>query len=337
LEEFVKEGMTEGDVRAAMAGVSLSNKKKDGKGYQEYEDALRKEIKDKGGKFIKATPFYKKGVKSPAGYVIETDKETMVSYHGTQFGKFFGSGGKEVFHDLQMQKSKMKFGDQECGVHAGFKKEYDNSRDDLYSVLQEVKGDPAKPVIFSGHSLGGAVANIAALDASANNRLPNGQTVGGVVTFGAPRVLSPEAAQVYNDKGLDKNTLRVKQGWDVVPRIPSESLGYAHVGKKVKLDAGMNAVHSGKVYRKMSRSMSSEAVSEARNSRPINLESCSIRSYAFAMAETVKGTLLKGVSMASKVMSSLRGSSKTEHHAATQVESTSGLANNQAHTTGVEH
>ena len=329
----MKESMTEDDVRAAMAGVSLSNKKKDGKGYQAYEDALKQEIKDQDGKFIKATPFYKKGVKSPAGYVIETDKETMVSYHGTQFGKFFGSGGREVFHDMQMQKSKMKLGDQECGVHAGFKKEYDNSRDDLYRVLQEVKGNPAKPVVFSGHSLGGAVANIAALDASANNKLPNGQTVGGVVTFGAPRVLSKEAAQVYNNQGLADKTLRVKQGWDVVPRIPSESLGYAHVGKKVKLDAGMNAVHSGKVYRKMSKSMSSGTVSEARDSRPINLESCSIRSYAFAMAETVKGTLLKGVSMVSKVMNSLRGNSTTETHAANQVASTSGLANNKSQST----
>jgi len=166
---------TEGQIRVAVLGVFLSykypgkkvDKKKNEQSYDESLEGLKEELVKQGEQFVKATPFYKDGVMAPAGYVIETDKQTMVSYHGTQIDN--RANTKEVSRDLKIRKSIMKFGDQECGVHAGFKEEYEDSKVDLYRVLNNIKS--SNPVVFSGHSLGGAVASIAALDATANKAL----------------------------------------------------------------------------------------------------------------------------------------------------------------------
>ena len=126
------------------------------------------------------------------------------------------------------------------------KKEYEASK---ASMLEAIKKTTAnKQVTFSGHSLGGAVAQIAALDAKTNN---NDIQVKRIITFGAPRVFSPEAAKKYHQEELSAKTLRVKQRWDIIPKYPPKGL-FAHAGNKVSLDAGTKvSIHSGSLYRKI--------------------------------------------------------------------------------------
>jgi hypothetical protein len=81
-----------------------------------------------------------------------------------------------------------------------------------------------------GHSLGGAIAVLAA---DALQSLP-GQTVAGVLTLGQPRV--GDARHVERLGRLPFPILRLVHGCDVVPAVPPERLGFAHVpGERVFL------------------------------------------------------------------------------------------------------
>jgi hypothetical protein len=91
----------------------------------------------------------------------------MVSYHGTRFREAFGNGGQDIANDLNAKFDNMKFGDLSCPAHEGFKKEYESSKASLYEILN--KRENKNEVDFTGHSLGGAAAGLATLDAATNH------------------------------------------------------------------------------------------------------------------------------------------------------------------------
>ncbi len=250
------------DVQTAVLAVALTNKKPDSPKYEQYKQNLVEQLEKSGEKIVKGPiPFYKKGVKSPAGYVIETDKEVLVCYHGTQFGKVFGSGGKEILHDLQISRAKMNFGGQEVSVHSGFKAEFESSKESLYQALAQTNLKD-KGVHLAGHSLGGAASQIAAMDLSTHF----GVKVNKVTTFGGPRVFTKDAADLYNSKGLGDVTLRVKQNLDPVPRLVPRGM-YHHTGKKISLKSSKRSVHSGAVYRDIgTKKVTEKDIANARES-----------------------------------------------------------------------
>ena len=253
------------DVKTAVLAVALTNSKQEPKSYDKYNKHkanLSEQLKESGEIITQEPiPFYKKGVESPAGYVIPTNAQVLVCYHGTQLGKI--SGAKEVLHDLQMSKAKMKFGDKEVSVHKGFKKEFDASKDSLGAALDKV-GVTGRKVHFAGHSLGGAVAQVAALDMVTNNT--RGAIVEKVTTFGGPRVFSKKAAELYNQEGLADKTLRVKQDKDPVPRMVPKGL-FSHAGKKINLKSSKKGIHSGAVYRNIAtKDLKSHNIENARES-----------------------------------------------------------------------
>ncbi|BET34993.1 MULTISPECIES: TomO hydrophobic C-terminal domain-containing protein [Wolbachia] len=87
----------------------------------------------------------------------------------------------------------------------------------------------------TGHSMGGALANIAAL---CLNKTEDAEDVH-VATFGSPRVFYNGAAEVYN-QCLGNKTIRVACQSDPVPCLPHGNAGmhYKHVGKSLKLETG---------------------------------------------------------------------------------------------------
>ncbi len=81
-----------------------------------------------------------------------------------------------------------------------------------------------KPMVLTGHSLGGALAVLAAF------RLANlGYPVRAVYTFGQPRVGDRAFAEAYAAR-LGARTFRAVNQNDVVPRVPGVLLGYHHAG-----------------------------------------------------------------------------------------------------------
>lgn len=262
--------------------------------YLIYDDQLKENRETRTKAPI---PFYKEGVKSPAGYVIETDKQVMVCYHGTQFNKILSSGGTEIKHDLQIGQKTMKFGNNNLKVHRGFKSEYESSKESLFEALRQT--DPNKTVNASGHSLGGATSQIFALDAATNHPKIK---IGMVHTYGSPRVFSIEAAQKYNEVGLGDKTLRIKQKYDPVPRLVPKKKGYAHVGSKVSVNANVKSVHSGSIYRKIgSKVLTVDDIANARQSdKPVP-----IKTYCTAISRLTKETFLAALESIKKISKSI--------------------------------
>jgi hypothetical protein len=112
-------------------------------------------------------------------------------------------------------------------VHRGFH----TAAQALLDVLRE-RGLARTPRRWwvCGHSLGGAIALLAA---DALQRLP-GQSVAGVLTLGQPRV--GDARHVERLVRCPFPILRLVHGCDVVPSVPPERFGFAHVpGERVFL------------------------------------------------------------------------------------------------------
>ena len=112
-------------------------------------------------------------------------------------------------------------------MHTGFIKAYLSVRDQIHTHVQESKTTQYR---ITGHSLGGAIAALCAVDLQYNF----GQKIAiEVYTFGAPRVGNDAFCESYNQRVPD--TWRVVHGWDTVTGLPAPWQGYRHVEKIVKL------------------------------------------------------------------------------------------------------
>jgi len=110
----------------------------------------------------------------------------------------------------------VRVGDLSPGRHAGFSIAYASVKHQVESWLDAVLDDGAAlSIIYSGHSLGGAMALLAAFD-HARNVQPH--RVSGVVTFGAPMVGGAAFCEQYGQLLGDRTVLLESTG-DIVPRI----------------------------------------------------------------------------------------------------------------------
>ncbi|PAV60757.1 hypothetical protein WR25_25424 [Diploscapter pachys] len=157
-----------------------------------------------------------------SGYLatLNGDQAILLAFRGTQgFLQLVMEADKSVFKDhvnwiAGGQVSKY-FSDAFMAVwNHGMKNDYLTLRSQY----------PNYQVWVTGHSLGGAMANLAASYLIAN-KLADAANVQ-VVTFGEPRVGDPTFA-ASNDKQLSYH-FRVTHSRDVVPHIPEEAFGYKH-------------------------------------------------------------------------------------------------------------
>lgn len=120
-----------------------------------------------------------------------------------------------------------------CEVHSGFLAAYESVIELLAAHLKKiVVGD--RPVFVTGHSLGGALAILAALELNRQKF-----TVAQVYTFGQPRVGNAAFKRLY-EWSLGTSTFRVVYQEDIVPRLPhlpSWRDLYRHVGTEIFLSS----------------------------------------------------------------------------------------------------
>lgn len=119
-------------------------------------------------------------------------------------------------------------------VHAGFLRAADALVPALIQALLPAGADKSalKPIFITGHSLGGALATLAAF-ALAREGFP----IAAVYTFASPRVGNMAWKINYNFKlGLGEKTFRVIAAGDGVPLVPGILAGYRHVGIEIFLD-----------------------------------------------------------------------------------------------------
>ncbi|WP_241654132.1 lipase family protein [Wolbachia endosymbiont of Laodelphax striatellus] len=168
-----------------------------------------------------------------AGYIFIKDKEVTIAYHGTR-------DLNDVKEDLRASLAKLSFLPEDHRVHSGFYSLFKRSWPSVHKILKGHANDKGLAIKdlkinVTGHSMGGALASIAAL---CLNKTEDAEDVH-VATFGSPRVFYNCAADVY-DKCLGNKTIRVACQSDPVPCLPHGNAGmhYKHVGKPLKLETG---------------------------------------------------------------------------------------------------
>ncbi|KAJ3231227.1 hypothetical protein HDU81_003920 [Chytriomyces hyalinus] len=124
---------------------------------------------------------------------------------------------EEWLNNLQIWKRDLPISNRPAGVevHSGFWDVWTQLRPIMEPTLvRHIKANPGYTVTFVGHSLGGAVTQLAAVDFAARGIVsaPNTQ----LISFGQPRVGSIEFSQYFSKLGF-KQVVRVINKSDIVP------------------------------------------------------------------------------------------------------------------------
>ena len=122
-------------------------------------------------------------------------------------------------------------GGPEEEIHAGFKDGFAAVQSQIEAAVQ-ARGDQNKRLFIAGHSLGAALAAVAAKFVQETLA-----EVEGVYTFGMPRCFRPRFAELYENL-LGPRTYRLVHGDDVVPTVPPSGLDFRHVGRLLKCPHG---------------------------------------------------------------------------------------------------
>ncbi len=188
-------------------------------------------------------------VRGTQSFTAADDKKIIVAFRGTEIGEFadikadldtslepYFYPNRNKYYGLLDDYEVKKTEGQHGLVHQGFKEALDLIWAVVYKqvrecIAEDVKKQRYRPIWICGHSLGGALANLA----TARFYEHDIDEVGGTYTFGQPRVGNKEFAQWFNFISATRY-FRVVNNNDVVARVPFYK-GYEHVGKFCYFDA----------------------------------------------------------------------------------------------------
>lgn len=137
------------------------------------------------------------------GVVMIDGTEAVIAFEGTNGLDDIG----DWFANIDTSRGSIAEG----VVHGGFRDHYNRVADQVLKVLDN---HAISHVWITGHSLGGAMAVLCAVDLERRGRV----TVRGVMTFGQPLLLVPNCARVVNEKLWGRH-LRFINEADVVPCV----------------------------------------------------------------------------------------------------------------------
>lgn len=156
------------------------------------------------------------------GFILESKDRIIIAFRGT-------STTTDWISDAIAIQSNYRCVPNSGKSHKGMSDIYYSARKAILSSLDKLPAH--KKLMITGHSLGGALATLCAVDVAANSpfRLPS------VYTYGSPRVGDPTFSKVYANK-VDQS-YRINNFYDVVPHLPP------HVYKLPKSDKTHHYMH----------------------------------------------------------------------------------------------
>jgi triacylglycerol lipase len=156
--------------------------------------------------------------------VISDTEKVIVSFRGT-------NGGTKDWW-TNMDYNLVEHPKMAGKVHEGFNNALDTIWDAVKATAFDFKGEGGKyrSLWFTGHSLGGALANLAVA-----RLLVEDYAVYGLYTFGQPRVGDREFARNFNID-FKSRYFRFVNNCDIVTRIPKREMGYNHAGMVLCFD-----------------------------------------------------------------------------------------------------
>jgi len=168
------------------------------------------------------------GEQTALAFLAESERDAVLAFRGT-------IRTDEWVSDAMARQTACPFAPRMGWTHAGFTDIYESMRNKIAEALETIA--PAKTLYIAGHSLGGALAVLAAADLAAGGRRPV------VYTFGAPRAGNPRFACRY-DK-LVPDSYRIANVHDIVTRLPppvwwsprtNAFYFYRHVHSRVRVE-----------------------------------------------------------------------------------------------------
>jgi len=158
------------------------------------------------------------------GFVVRDDnrEEIIVAFEGTH-------DLEDLITDLQIPMTPLRaIGVVDVGdsaVHTGFLSAYNLVASTVLSTIEvQVACYPSYKIVVTGHSLGGAVASIAAL--SIKGVFPDTPLT--LYTYGQPRTGNAGFTSLVEDRIGIYNTFRAVHNNDLIPAILPMFLGYRH-------------------------------------------------------------------------------------------------------------
>lgn len=148
-------------------------------------------------------------------YVAWNDSAVIVAFRGTQPNQL-----SDIWNDVDFVPIPWANGGK---VHQGFVAALDAVWD---TIAARLRGLPGRTVWFAGHSLGAAIATLAA------DRVA---TTAGVYTLGSPRVGDPEFVAGFNGRHASRS-FRYVNHHDVVTHVPPSRWNFGHVDSERHFD-----------------------------------------------------------------------------------------------------
>ncbi|NER00402.1 MAG: lipase family protein, partial [Cyanothece sp. SIO2G6] len=112
-------------------------------------------------------------------------------------------------------------------MHRGFVKAYLSVRD---AIHQHITTQNDTSVVVTGHSLGGAIATLCALDLQYNFFDADAVKL---YTFGCPRVGNADFRQSFSRRV--PQSYRIINGMDIIPAMPRPWQGYRHIDREYRI------------------------------------------------------------------------------------------------------
>ncbi|CAM9543452.1 unnamed protein product [Ectocarpus fasciculatus] len=172
-------------------------------------------------------------------FVTANDDMIVVVFRGTQE---LTDWTTNLNMGLRSARNEWKTDLEGCDLHRGFDDGVDtvwlpSSKNGMYQTIKNLYNEDGKnrKLYIAGHSLGGALATIAAARLS----FVDDMNIAGIYTIGSPRVFDGMAARTFDAKmnhgtPLKDKYFRCRNNNDIVPRIPPYP--YSHVGTEVNFN-----------------------------------------------------------------------------------------------------
>lgn len=143
------------------------------------------------------------------GFVARKDNTVIVAFRGTEPTHLI-----DWLTDVKFPQR--KFDTNIPGlVHGGWADALEDVREQMLEAVAKLSTGEALRVFVTGHSLGGALAVLAASVLQSEGK----QKIAAVYTYGQPRVGDPEFSAAFDAK-LGAVTFRYVNDFDIVPHVP---------------------------------------------------------------------------------------------------------------------
>ncbi len=174
------------------------------------EEKILTNIKEEDSKFVSVFGVNKNSAQAA---LIEHEDYICIAFRGTD-------EPADWLDNINAFSTKELFGE----FHRGFWNSVEDVWQPINDRFRELQSHRKRPLFITGHSLGGAMATVAAA-----KLVHEDKPFTSVYTFGQPRVVTRNTAQVFNME-CKSRYYRFHNNNDIVTRVPARLMGYSHIG-----------------------------------------------------------------------------------------------------------